>query len=265
MHLEITEQLSKESQHAIEDLIQAWRDFEGLTLSFPYEEVSVTYLLWSEKPAGTPRLLAVLGLLLPDDSCPDTEDDCDCEAPVELCAFTRPSERRKGLFTRLFEEAGSCFDDRDLLFLLDHHSPAALAAAEHLGAEPESEEYRMEYEFQNFEHIPAVEEPRLSLSVTAEDPSTTRYEFFLPQETSTAAICRTRAFGPRVCFYDFSVREELRRNGLGREALLLVLETLRRNGCTGVFLHVSGSNLPAVCLYQKTGFRICETLSYYLY
>lgn len=265
MRLEITEQLSEETRNAIEELIQTCREYEGLTLTFPFEDVTVTYLLWRNQPGKAPGLLAALGLLLPAASCPDADSSCGCEEPIELCAFTRPSERRKGLFSRLFEEAGEYFDDRDLLFLLDHHSTDALAVAEHLGAEPESEDYRMEYEFQNFEDFIPLTKPRLFLSETREDSSTTRYECFLPGEEKASALCRTRAFGSRVCFYDFSVREELRGRGLGREAFLLVLETLRRNGCTGIFLHVNGSNLPAVSLYQKTGFRICETLSYYLY
>ena len=52
-------------------------------------------------------------------------------------------------------------------------------------------------------------------------------------------------------------------------AYLYSLETapaLRRRGLASCFLiQVSGSNEPALHLYRKTGFRITETLSYYLY
>ena len=36
-------------------------------------------------------------------------------------------------------------------------------------------------------------------------------------------------------------------------------------GLNSLTLQVSGKNLPALGLYEKTGFRIAETLSYYLY
>lgn len=268
MRLEITETLSNEIRAAIEELLNACRAYEGLTLSFPYEEVTSTFLLWDDEASEGSGLLAVLGLLLPFGLHPEFDISPDPEEPAELCAFTLPSRRRQGLFSRLFAAAEEHFADRDLLFLLDHHSPDAIAAAEHLGAEPDGNEYRMEYEFRelpDFSLLDLPASPRLSLSAVTEDSDTTRYEFFLPGEKTAAALCRTRAFESRVCFYDFSVRESLRGQGLGKEAFLLVLAALKEHGCTGIFLHVSGDNLPAVSLYQKTGFRICETLSYYLY
>jgi ribosomal protein S18 acetylase RimI-like enzyme len=36
-------------------------------------------------------------------------------------------------------------------------------------------------------------------------------------------------------------------------------------GIKKVILQVSGDNAAALALYKKTGFRITETLSYYLY
>ena len=38
-----------------------------------------------------------------------------------------------------------------------------------------------------------------------------------------------------------------------------------RTRLTAVSLQVSGENEPALALYKKTGFRITETLSFYLY
>ena len=42
-------------------------------------------------------------------------------------------------------------------------------------------------------------------------------------------------------------------------------ETAGSNGIAVLNLQVSGQNLPAFNLYKKTGFRITETLSRYLY
>jgi len=38
-----------------------------------------------------------------------------------------------------------------------------------------------------------------------------------------------------------------------------------REGIRRICLQVSGANEPALHLYRKTGFRITEALSYYLY
>ena len=45
----------------------------------------------------------------------------------------------------------------------------------------------------------------------------------------------------------------------------ILVSSLEREGIRRICLQVSGSNEPALHLYRKTGFRITETLSYYLY
>ena len=251
MRLEMTEQLSPIQKTAITELVADCRSYENLTLSFPFEDAAVTWFLWEGS-----HLSAVFALL---------STDTDAEEPAEACAFTHPSRRRKGYFSRLFHAAEEQFQDRDLLFLVDNRSPAALSVLDVLGAEPESEELRMEYLFSSAAEIVGRGPARLSCREIRESETITRYDFFLPQETKSAALCRTIAFGTRVCFYDFLVDDKLRGKGLGEEALSTVLSSLRQKGCSTVFLHVSGDNLPAVSLYEKTGFRICETLSWYLY
>lgn len=256
MRLEMTEQLSPIQKAAITELVADCRSYENLTLSFPFEDAAVTWFLWEGS-----HLSAVFALL---------STGTDAEEPAEACAFTHPSRRRKGYFSRLFHAAEAQFQDRDLVFLVDNHSPAALSVLESLGAEPESEELRMEYHFSSAPEVFASESgekspARLICRETREAETVTRYDFFLPGEAKPAALCRTMAFGSRSCFYDFLVEETLRGKGFGKEALFTVLSSLRQKNCSTVFLHVSGDNLPAVSLYKKTGFRICETLSLYLY
>ncbi len=77
--------------------------------------------------------------------------------------------------------------------------------------------------------------------------------------------CKADLSGARGCFYGFQVAPALRGQKIGEETLLLALEALRGRGLSSLFLHVSGDNTAALGLYQKTGFRITETLSYYLY
>ncbi|MDO5416670.1 MAG: N-acetyltransferase [Lachnospiraceae bacterium] len=67
----------------------------------------------------------------------------------------------------------------------------------------------------------------------------------------------------RFYLYHLEIRQELRGKGWGKQLLAAVLHTLPYHA--QVLLQVSSDNEPALRLYQKTGFRLTETLSYYLY
>ena len=70
---------------------------------------------------------------------------------------------------------------------------------------------------------------------------------------------------PAACLFEVEIAEPLRGRGLG-EAMIRKLQALvPALGISTITLQVSGDNLPALGLYKKTGFRIAETLSYYLY
>lgn len=280
MKIERTVSLSNKEISEIQSLYEECCTAEGLRLSFPCDEFSSVYLLYEE------TLSAVLGLILPLN--PESDE------PAECFAMTRPCRRQNGFFSALLDAAEEEFEDYDLLFTVDHTSQGALCALESLEAELESEEYLMEYDLNSLTESCF---PRcLILRETQEEPDTCLCEFF-PRDASVsgrtfsgkaersgvvepsghmkpsgymnlsapAAFCRTKNFGSRACFYDFWVQESFRGQGLGKEALLLVLDSLRKKQCSGVFLHVSGDNLPAVSLYKKTGFHISEILSCYLY
>ncbi len=296
MQIKKVNSLSKKERSEIEYLLADCRRAEGIHLSFPYDDLSSVHLLWENDSSAAGRALsAVLGLIIPQNE--------DFDEPAECFAFTHPSRRRQGLFTALLDAVEEEIEDYELLFAVDHTSPGALHTLESLGAEEASTEYLMEYNLAETAAAPALfsQSSRLFCLETEEIPGTIRYDFFLrgsvsPETTDEAAfsptisaepalsaavpaepafsatgpaepaaLCRTMNFGSRACFYDFVVEERLRGAGLGREAFLLVLDSLRKKHCSGVFLHVTADNLSAVSLYKKTGFRISETLSYYLY
>ena len=52
---------------------------------------------------------------------------------------------------------------------------------------------------------------------------------------------------------------------MGTAFLGLLLPALAEEGFSRIILQVSGSNAPALALYKKIGFRVMETLLYYLY
>ena len=89
---------------------------------------------------------------------------------------------------------------------------------------------------------------------------------------SPAAVCMARMQPvPDVpgtfhaCFYGFRVHDLCRGLGIGEAAFCLVLNDLITRGCTRIVLHVSSDNYPALSIYKKAGFRITETLSYFMY
>lgn len=229
-----------------------------IRLSFPFEEGSVFYLAYERKD-GADMLVSVLALIIPN------MDDSD--ETFECLAFTRPSCRRKGYFSALFEAAEELFEDANLLIPCDGQDEAVLPVLHSLGAELDSCEYKMERSLtENDLPDMSAAGARLSCQTSLDSDGSTVYSFCLSQENSRpAAVCRTVSFGSKICFYGFLVEETLRGQGFGEEALLTVLHSLRNRNASSLFLHVSGENPAAVNLYKKTGFRITETLSYYLY
>lgn len=56
--------------------------------------------------------------------------------------------------------------------------------------------------------------------------------------------------------YDFTIREDLRGKGYGRQALELLEAKLRESGVRSIGLNVFGYNHVARALYEKMGYRI---------
>lgn len=77
--------------------------------------------------------------------------------------------------------------------------------------------------------------------------------------------CRLSLNGTSAYLYSLETVPALRRRGLAGRFLVQLIRHLERKGIQRICLQVSGSNEPALGLYRKTGFRITETLSYYLY
>ena len=89
---------------------------------------------------------------------------------------------------------------------------------------------------------------------------------------SPAAVCMARMQPVsdvpgtfHACFYGFRVHDLCRGLGIGEAAFCLVLNDLIARGCTRIVLHVGSDNYPALSIYKKAGFRITETLSYFIY
>ena len=234
-------------------LMEACRKYRPLSLSFPFEDGTSFYLLYS------PELVCALALILPEENTSGSAAEC--------LAFTLPEKRRQGYFSVLFAQAEAEIEDLDLFFLTDGSDEGALGALRSLEAEPDHSELRMDFLLSELPGSALKEESSRLLVQDYLTGDILTLAFCLKGEPcpGCAGLCRFVSYGKKTCFYDFEIRPELRGTGLGKEALLLALAHIKTEGMESVFLQVSGDNLTALQLYEKTGFRISETLFYYLY
>lgn len=192
----------------------------------------------------------------------------------ECYVFTHPNRRKKGLCHYLIDKLCELAPaDTELVFLLDHQSPDALAAFSFLDMDFWRTEYQMERRISKEEALtfsPASAAFSLSCKKICEDGEE-GWEFMVFACTDTPSApanlvgnCRVLTHGnARFYLYHVEISPDFRRRGLGTWLMEAVMQTLPEN--TGLYLHVSADNTPAVKLYKKTGFHITETLSYYLY
>lgn len=225
------------------------------------------------------------------------------EDTAECIAFTHPDARRQGVFSALLERALEQFGDRDILFPVSNCCPDACAVIDALGAEPDSEEFGMELDLEKWAapaaktaaqepcaadalsvpetfirgirlvQVPGSEDgltqwrlyqtPAPYKALSAYDKATTPCG---PSQDILLGSCQTSALeGGSVCLHHVEVPDGLRRKGYGTLLLKLLSDSLQQNGVRRILLHVSGDNPAAIALYRKQGFRITETLSFYLY
>lgn len=260
-----TADLSPKQKEGILTIVEECRKMHPFTISFPFEDGAVYYLLCDPEP------VCALALLLPDGVRADPAAEC--------VAFTLPSRQRQGCFSALFEKASAEIEDIDLYFLTDGSDEGALKTLQALGAEPEFSEHRMELDLTDAEltdmeleltdmGLPAHSGGGLRLSVRVEDNGEDiAFLYFLNEGAERIPVgrCHFAVFVGSACLYGFEIAEPLRGQGLGYETLILALSHMKRLHTGTVTLQVSGGNTAALRLYEKTGFRICETLSYYLY
>lgn len=246
-----TGHLSAAQQAQIRELLDKCSTHDACPAFFPEADVRQYYLY----PSSDGTLDSIFAAC----QSPDFDDELEC------VAYTAPSMRRKGYFSALLELCIQDFSETDLVFPVNHRSTAALRTMAALQAECMSTEYRMDYELGNALNSGAVElqeqetYPSLSL-ITADN-----HLWQLTSSTIPVARCKTAVSGAGVCLYEVETAPSFRNQGFAAAMLALLFPRLKHQGADYIFLHVSGSNEAAIALYQKTGFRITETLSYYLY
>ena len=242
MDIIVASNLNPAQKSEIQCIVDASREKESLSLSFPREDADLYVLLSLE---GRIRSAAAF-----------TEEG---ENIFECAAFTHPDDRNQGLFSAVLEAGlSSLHEDADLLFYIDENCRDAENVLYTLGAEHISDEYMMEIPLSRG-RFPAMDTPGLEVSETAADKTPT-----LCFSDCHGSVLIS-LFDSHYYLYDFRIRESDRNQRYGTLLLNKVLCRLAERAELPVRLQVSGNNLPAMALYKKTGFRITETLSCYLY
>lgn len=259
--LEMAKILSPKQRDAALELARFCRERDGVRLSYPSEpgEAECHYLLWRVSEQGQERELASVLAFIPFD---DTTAEC--------VAFTYPKYRNRGYFSRLLARALDGHEDTDVCFPVSGGCEDTLAALEALGAEFESREYQMELriaagngnlnETEEQDHF----SPPVSSAVFREEAA---FAFYI-SEDERHAVGSLRLFPvaeKRVCLHHVEIALQLRGRGLGQRMLRRLAADLARCGGSTIVLQVSEDNGAAVRVYEKVGFQVVESLSYYFY
>lgn len=239
-----------EDLHALET---ACRSHDQTSLTFPTEDGCLFFLLYDEE-----TLLSAFSAFF------NEFETCSCSA------FTLPSCRRRGHFTRLLEELLKESGECDLLFLADDSCADAKHTLDAIGAELLNQEHMMEL------RLPAPSPGLDSRAVKFSPALSPRDEdtlYTIHVNDQPAGSFHLIFQNETVYFYGLEIQESLRNQGIGTRAAAALIEELNRSArpqpedlpVSRVLLQVSGDNEPALALYRKLGFAFTETLSYYVY
>jgi ribosomal protein S18 acetylase RimI-like enzyme len=95
-------------------------------------------------------------------------------------------------------------------------------------------------------------------------PGHTLFDVTLPEQEEPVGVlwlCALDEGGNRKAFiYDLRIRPDLRRQGLGTQALAHAEAWARSQGLASIALHVFGHAAEAVALYRKAGYQATNIL-----
>lgn len=235
--------LSPEQKQQIHSLEMACRKENGSFLSFPSEDGNFFFLALKNS-----QLLGAFSLF------------CLESGLYECMAAVFPEQRNKGIFSSLLQKAEDCFPDDDFCFVTDGTCPAVFSVLEKLQAEFWYSEHMMRLSFSSFPSVHSAESPSKQLSIS--NPENGIFHGYLGKQQIGTCCIMEQKYGAYL--YSLEILPSFRNQGYGKAFLSQVLAILSAR-FPFVTLQVSGDNEAALHLYQKAGFSITETLSYYLY
>ena len=190
-----------EDLHALET---ACRSHDQTSLTFPTEDGCLFFLLYDEE-----TLLSAFSAIF------NEFETCSCSA------FTLPSCRRRGHFTRLLEELLKESGECDLLFLADDSCADAKHTLDAIGAELLNREHMMEL------RLPAPSPGLDSRAVKFSPALSPRDEdtlYTIRVNDQPAGSFHLIFQNETVYFYGFEIQEPLRNQGIGTRAAAALIE-----------------------------------------
>lgn len=209
---------------------------------------------------------------------------------VEVTGMVKPSERRKGHFTKLFQEGMNAVQElgfTKILLNAPASSEAAKAFLSKQGAEYAFSEHQMKWQPRELEEtagftLRPAEEPdrelRIRLDVeafglTREDSMATEGRITAEPDTDLWMIdvdgesvgkVRVKREDGQAWIYGFAILPQHQGKGIGRRVLRRITKDQSAAGYS-VHLEVEATNAHALRLYESVGFEVHHAQDYYTY
>lgn len=208
---------------------------------------------------------------------------------VEICGMVHPDYRRRGIFSKLLEDALEEAKKREARTILlnaptESHSgkeflknlPCSLAMVEYqmkwqktelaeddtITVRPSFSEEDWEAEIQlDVQCFGLNEQEARQYKLENQDLSSDR-RLIIEVEGKLAGKMRLSEMNGESWIYGFSVFPELQGKGIGRKALSKVVKMEDEKGLS-IFLEVEAKNSHALKLYESCGFRSYHSQDYY--
>jgi len=210
---------------------------------------------------------------------------------AELCGMVRPSARRQGIFSRLFEAAMAEVASRGVpgaLLVVDRAYETGARFARSVGGIIEHSEHRM-----TLRREPAPVTPDPLITLRGAEPSDTPFmirclgeafglniakiesedldvltsrlagSLVICREDEPVGTIRIERDGDEAGIYGFVVSPQFQGGGIGRQVLWAVIKDLTEEGVSKISLEVDSTNDAALHLYLSSGFDVLGTEDYY--
>jgi ribosomal protein S18 acetylase RimI-like enzyme len=208
---------------------------------------------------------------------------------VEICGMVHPDFRRRGIFSKLLEDALDEAKKREARTILLNAPTESESAKEFLKNIPctlSMVEYQMKWEKTELPENPSVTirpsfseedlEAEIQLDVQCfglNEKEARQYKqetkdldsdlrLIIEAEGRIAGKMRLSEMDGESWIYGFSIFPELQGKGIGRKALSNVVKMEDKKGLS-IFLEVEAKNAHALKLYESCGFRSYHSQDYY--
>lgn len=254
MNILSTKTLSETQKNNLIQLQENCRNHDRIFITFPMEE-DCRYLLLYDKD----NLLSAMCAFI------NADGDWEC------CSCTRPKKRKQGYFTLLLKELLKENGDCDILFPVDESCQDTVNTLKAIDASFWYREHIMMLTFSEFHKTgPAsnsCSHKKFAVNADSRADGSLQYHFLM--NGTPIGSCLLDFRDSCIYLYGLEINKRYRKQGFGNTCLYLLLQSIYAQPADErpdkIFLQVSGQNLPAMALYKKAGFRITESLSYYVY